>query len=232
MIPRPMWLRTSGASVRRNGRLAARAMSRMPQIRGLTQTGIRNAPRRTCHDASRSRPLQSIWQLQGVELCRRAFVQKVGICSGRSERSRTPSSSCGRSAITNCTLCLPATPGRAAHPLDIPPLHLWRTVCSRARWEHSSRSPAHPSVSPDLTFVPLAAFDRRGYRIGYGGGYYDATLAQAAPDQPRTGHRHCLFVPGNRSEYRKKPHDQPLDLILTEDELIDCSLAWRQTGQA
>lgn len=34
-----------------------------------------------------------------------------------------------------------------------------------------------PSVLPDIVLVPLLAFDRRGHRLGYGGGHYDATLA-------------------------------------------------------
>ena len=35
-----------------------------------------------------------------------------------------------------------------------------------------------PAVDPDLLFVPLACFDRRGHRIGYGAGYYDRSLAR------------------------------------------------------
>ncbi|MBI3208488.1 MAG: hypothetical protein HYZ37_06260, partial [Candidatus Solibacter usitatus] len=40
-----------------------------------------------------------------------------------------------------------------------------------------------PSVQPDTLLVPLLGFDRQGYRLGYGGGYYDRTLA-AATDRP------------------------------------------------
>jgi len=37
--------------------------------------------------------------------------------------------------------------------------------------------PEAPETAPDLLFVPLAAFDRTGHRIGYGAGFYDRTLA-------------------------------------------------------
>jgi len=41
-----------------------------------------------------------------------------------------------------------------------------------------------PATEPDLLFVPLAAFDRAGHRIGYGAGFYDATLAALALKRP------------------------------------------------
>jgi 5-formyltetrahydrofolate cyclo-ligase len=72
----------------------------------------------------------------------------------------------------------------------------------------------------------MTAFDRRGYRIGYGGGYYDATLAQirASRSAPAIG---IAFAAQEIARVPEEEHDQPLDLILTEGELIDCSLAWR-----
>src|SRR4051794_14507457 len=41
------------------------------------------------------------------------------------------------------------------------------------------------SVFPDILVVPLVGFDGQGYRLGYGGGFYDRTIA-AMPEQPRT----------------------------------------------
>ena len=37
-----------------------------------------------------------------------------------------------------------------------------------------------PEVYPDIMIVPLAAFDRKGHRIGYGAGYYDMTISRRA----------------------------------------------------
>lgn len=85
-----------------------------------------------------------------------------------------------------------------------------------------------PQVEPDLLFVPAAAFDRRGYRAGYGGGFYDITLAamRAHRAVPAIGIAYsCQEV----ERIPEENHDQPLDFILTENELIDCSLAWNQT---
>jgi 5-formyltetrahydrofolate cyclo-ligase len=87
-----------------------------------------------------------------------------------------------------------------------------------------------PEVQPDLIFTPLTAFDRRGYRLGYGGGYYDATLARirAARPVPTVG---VGFSCQEIARVPEQDHDQPLDFILTETELIDCSLAWRADAQ-
>ncbi|MEI2686726.1 MAG: 5-formyltetrahydrofolate cyclo-ligase [Cypionkella sp.] len=76
-------------------------------------------------------------------------------------------------------------------------------------------------VLPDVLLVPMLAFDRAGYRLGYGGGFYDRTLeklrklkavvaigvayrAQMVEEVPRGG------------------HDAPLDYVMTEEETIRC----------
>ena len=76
----------------------------------------------------------------------------------------------------------------------------------------------------DLVLVPLLAFDRRGNRLGYGGGYYDRSFAflkdQLRPTEP-------LLV-GIAYDFQQLPEITPerwdisLDFIATDHELIDC----------
>ena len=74
----------------------------------------------------------------------------------------------------------------------------------------------NPSIIPAVVLVPLLAFDGDGYRLGYGGGYYDRTIeAMRGFAQPP------LFVGVGYAaqEVDRIPsddHDQPLDGILTE----------------
>ena len=71
-----------------------------------------------------------------------------------------------------------------------------------------------PRVVPGVLLVPLLAFDARGHRLGYGGGYYDRTLA--ALNVPAFGIAHAgQEVPSLPAE----AHDRTLDGILTEDGL-------------
>lgn len=77
-----------------------------------------------------------------------------------------------------------------------------------------------PLVRPDLVIAPLLAFDRRGGRMGQGGGHYDRTLAQLRAEGP-------VFVLGlayaaqEVAEIPAEPHDQRLDAILTETGYIE-----------
>lgn len=80
-----------------------------------------------------------------------------------------------------------------------------------------------PEARPDILFVPLAAFDRRGHRIGYGAGYYDLTLRELR------GMKKILaigvaFATQEIDDVPDESHDQRLDFVMTEDELIDCRM--------
>jgi len=78
--------------------------------------------------------------------------------------------------------------------------------------------PDQPIVIPTILLVPLAAFDRRGYRIGYGKGHYDAKLAELAPVV-------SIGIAYGAQEIEAVPdesQDRRLDWVVTETETIRC----------
>lgn len=75
-------------------------------------------------------------------------------------------------------------------------------------------------VDPDIVLVPLAAFDRAGHRIGYGRGYYDRTL-QDLRTIKRLTVVGVAFAVQEIETVPRLPHDEQLDCVLTERELID-----------
>jgi 5-formyltetrahydrofolate cyclo-ligase len=72
--------------------------------------------------------------------------------------------------------------------------------------------PAGKIMVPDFVLVPLLAFDASGNRLGYGGGYYDRTLA-AMPDAFRLG---CAFAAQEFEKLPVEPTDLPLHAVVTE----------------
>jgi 5-formyltetrahydrofolate cyclo-ligase len=67
---------------------------------------------------------------------------------------------------------------------------------------------------PQLLLVPCVGFGPRGVRLGYGGGFYDRTLAAL---QPRPFTAGLAYAHGYVPWLAPEPHDVPLDTILTED---------------
>lgn len=75
-----------------------------------------------------------------------------------------------------------------------------------------------PVMRPDVMLVPLAAFDGRGGRLGYGKGHYDTAIAALEKDAPvlRIG---LAFSAQEVDQVPTEPHDQLLHGILTETGL-------------
>lgn len=73
-----------------------------------------------------------------------------------------------------------------------------------------------PREEIDAVLVPAVAFDRRGYRVGYGGGYYDRFL----PEVPRAARIGAAFSCQIVAEIPADFHDVPADRIVTEQEII------------
>lgn len=68
-------------------------------------------------------------------------------------------------------------------------------------------------VTPDALLIPLVGFDAAGYRLGYGGGYYDRTLAAATPTPIRIG---IGYADAELTTIRPQPHDVPMSIVVTE----------------
>lgn len=72
----------------------------------------------------------------------------------------------------------------------------------------------------DAVLVPGSVFDRKCGRYGYGGGFYDRFLQNDAPNAVRIG---LAFHFQLMDEIPLQPHDQRLDIILTDHETVTCS---------
>jgi 5,10-methenyltetrahydrofolate synthetase len=91
---------------------------------------------------------------------------------------------------------------------------LWTPESPMARDHHGIPVPARgESVAPDVVLVPLVAFDDRCYRLGYGGGYFDRTLATLAPRPLAIG---VGFEVARTASVHPQPHDVPMDMVVTE----------------
>lgn len=100
-------------------------------------------------------------------------------------------------------------------------------------WEKGLRPGAYGILEPDvkvaslirpsqidMVVVPGSVFDRRCGRYGYGGGYFDRFLSIEAPQALRIGLAFSLQV---LQEIPLKTHDQRMDIIVTENEILRCN---------
>jgi len=109
---------------------------------------------------------------------------------------------------------LPETPKRG-NPLIF---RLWQPDSVMITERFGTSRPDGPILAPDFLLVPLLAFDRRGYRVGYGAGYYDRTLA-GLPGRFRLG---VAYSAQELDEVPAGPYDERLDAVATELGVISC----------
>ncbi len=117
----------------------------------------------------------------------------------------------------------------AGYPILLPVMVAKATPLMFRRWRPdtvlvdggfgTSMPPADaPEGTPDVLLVPLLSFDRRGYRLGYGGGFYDRTLeALAARGILAVG---VGFADQEVDAVPRDAHDWRLDGMVTEREII------------
>ncbi|MGV8997109.1 MAG: 5-formyltetrahydrofolate cyclo-ligase [Parvibaculaceae bacterium] len=78
-----------------------------------------------------------------------------------------------------------------------------------------------PLVMPDIVIVPLLAFDASGHRLGYGGGYYDRSLALLRARNHAILAIGLAFAAQEVTHLAHEPNDQALDWIVTERGATD-----------
>lgn len=94
-------------------------------------------------------------------------------------------------------------------------LRLWQEGAPLYEAGFGTLAPEHgaPRVEPDVILMPLLGFDRHGTRLGYGGGYYDRTLAHLARRPRLVG---FAFARQEIDHIPRDAHDVPLDAVVTE----------------
>jgi 5-formyltetrahydrofolate cyclo-ligase len=109
-------------------------------------------------------------------------------------------------------VCLPVVLGDT-EPLS---LRLWEHGAPLYEAGFGTLAPSElaPAVEPDVILVPLLGFDKRGTRLGYGGGYYDRTLDRLKKKPRLVG---IAFAVQEIDEIPREAHDVPLDMIVTEN---------------
>ncbi|MBU6193776.1 MAG: 5-formyltetrahydrofolate cyclo-ligase [Burkholderiales bacterium] len=99
--------------------------------------------------------------------------------------------------------------------------HAWWPGCPMEEDAYGIPKPKDtPQFEPQLLLVPCVGYGPRGFRLGYGGGFYDRTLADLRPKPVTVG---LAYAHGHVPWLQPEPHDVPLDVILTEE-----GVAWQK----
>jgi len=109
-------------------------------------------------------------------------------------------------------IALPRTEGNAINFYEISST----TELAAGRFEIMEPPPTYPARRIDLLVAPGIAFDKKGYRLGYGKGYYDRFLSEKKPE----------FTVGLAYNFQlldslpHNLHDKKVDAVATEDEIL------------
>jgi 5,10-methenyltetrahydrofolate synthetase len=119
----------------------------------------------------------------------------------------------GRLHEQGLTAALPLVPERNA------PLHFrrWHKGCAMEKGHWGIPQPADPvQVEPDLLIAPAVGYDKAGYRLGYGGGYFDRTLAKLRASGRSPHALMVAYVDAMIHSIHPLPHDIPFEAVITE----------------
>jgi 5,10-methenyltetrahydrofolate synthetase len=96
--------------------------------------------------------------------------------------------------------------------------HAWYPGCPMEEDAYGIPKPRDTElVTPTLLFVPCVGYGPGGYRLGYGGGFYDRTLAALKPRPFTVG---LGYTQAYVDDLAPEPHDMPLDAILNDNGIV------------
>jgi 5-formyltetrahydrofolate cyclo-ligase len=115
-------------------------------------------------------------------------------------------------------ICLPIVVGNA-QPLIF---RQWTPETEMLEGAYKAMTPVEssPQLVPDLILSPLLAFDRNGYRLGYGGGFYDRSIEEIKTTKPLVTAGLAYSVQEVDNVPTEKT-DQKLDFLITEKEILE-----------
>ncbi|WP_018608552.1 5-formyltetrahydrofolate cyclo-ligase [Uliginosibacterium gangwonense] len=146
-----------------------------------------------------------------LELLARLQPRTLGFCwPYRGEADILPAVTTWLAADSGRQAALPIVPEQPG------PLRFYRWQPGAAMQQDRFGIPQpveHVTLDTDLLLVPVNGFDAKGYRIGYGGGYFDRTLASLTPQPVTVG---VGFELSRLESIEPQAHDRPLDWLVTE----------------
>lgn len=183
----------------------------------MTALAAQKAQARAAAFARRELAHQAAQGAQGAALLTQMMAQFHGkILSGymamRTEIDPLPAMTAHRGPV-----CVPVIKARA-QPLEF---HEWTPGAVLRDGPFGARVPQNGAVlEPEVLIVPLVAFDARGNRLGYGGGFYDRTLQHLRALRPTIAIGFA-YAAQQADALPLEPTDQPLDFIVTETGILD-----------
>ncbi len=104
----------------------------------------------------------------------------------------------------------------------------WDTTTAMTKGVYDIPIPVDaPEVEPQVLLVPLTGFDRAGYRLGYGGGFFDRTVVEMRPRPTLIG---VGFEVSRVESIYPLPHDVPMDQVVTERDVYVTALRGAEPG--
>lgn len=176
----------------------------------MTPDDAKAAARRACFDARKAafaRGQGQAAELLADFLAPHAGKVLAGYMAMRTEIDPTPAMAAHQGTVGVPVILGPAQPLKFRE---------WSPGCAMMEGDFRAYIPVEGAwVEPQVVIVPLVGFDARGYRLGYGGGFYDRTLAGLRA-------RHDVLAVGFAFDAQELPevpidaYDQRLDAIVTE----------------